>query len=86
MPSHVVDQIKYDEANKPELAKRCLLSGLQHWVSNHTDPTYEKIVTVLRSELVTNKSLADEVETFAERIRGKLNYIKACVVCMLCVS
>ena len=78
---HVVEQIQYDNAGKPELSKRCLLSGLQRWVESTDTPTYEKIVAALRSDTIGRKPLADDVQKFAERMKGRQQVFLRSGVC-----
>ena len=73
LQSHEVNRIKRDHANYsgPELSRRCLTAGLHCWMNSTDDPTYEEIAAVLRGKVVTNCTLADDVEFLAKTLKGK---------------
>ena len=58
-------QIKLEHAGKPEFAKLCLQSGLDHWLQSDPRPTYQRLSAVLRGSTVTNRPLALAVERLA---------------------
>ena len=59
------NRIKEENPNNCTL---CLLHGLREWVRSDEMPTYQKISKVLRGRSVTDVSLAEEVETYANSI------------------
>ena len=58
-------QIKLEHAGKPQFAKLCLQSGLDHWLRSDPRPTYQRLSAVLRGSTVTNRPLALAVERLA---------------------
>ena len=83
----VRDQIKHDNADKPQASKHCFQSGLYCWVNSDDLPTYSKVSSVLRGRTVTNKSLARKVEQLGGCSQGELQLlyylrilVRACVV------
>ena len=67
-------QIKLEHAGKPEFAKLCLQSGLDHWLQSDPRPTYQRLSAVLRGSTVTNRPLALAVERLAAQyMQGAAN-------------
>ena len=67
-------QIKLEHAGKPEFAKLCLQSGLDHWLQSDPRPTYQRLSAVLRGSTVTNRPLALAVERLAaQHMQGEAN-------------
>ena len=58
VPEAKRDQIKLQRANHPNYAQICLLDGLEFWVKFDDSPTYEKVISALRSEVISNTELA----------------------------
>ena len=69
VPEAKRDQIKLQRANHPNHAQFCLLDGLEFWVKYDDSPTYHKIVSALKSEVIDNTELALRIE----QIQGVCN-------------
>ena len=64
------DQVRAEAAGLPDSSQYCLARGLHHWINSDVEPTYEKIVDVLRSDFIRNVPLAEQVHEFAARCKG----------------
>ena len=61
VPETTRDKIKLQCAQHPNHAQLCLLDGLECWVKSKDSPTYEKIISALRSKVIDNQQLALEI-------------------------
>ena len=68
VPEAKREQIKLQRANYPNHAQLCLLDGLEFWVKYDDSPTYHKIVSALKSEVIDNTELALRIQGVCNKL------------------
>ena len=70
LPQARINQIERDVPPGDRRSVECLRAALLQWVSISDNPTYETVITALRSPVLKEAVLAQRVEEFAKRIQG----------------
>ena len=70
-PQSRISQIERDTPPGDRRSMECLRTALQQWISVSDNPTYGDILAALRSPVLNESVLAQNVEAFSNNIEGR---------------